>query len=103
LIDKFFKSVSNWKNFDRNEGQVVLGLKSTADKEDYQFDYWNVKNVAKENGFRRVAASDAMVTFWRATHVSGPPWNRVKHIFDDRSVLVNFYSFQLESTEQTVP
>jgi len=73
---------------------VELGLKSTAYKEDYQFDYWNVNNIAKEN---------AMDTFWRATHVSGRPLNRVKHIFDDRSVLVKFYSFPLDSTEQMVP
>jgi len=94
LLQNFFQSVRDWKHFDTSNGQIILGLKSTIEQQDYQLDYWNVETIARSTGFGRVVTSEAMSTFWRATHVNGRPLNKVKHIFDDRNVKVKFYAFQ---------
>jgi Domain of unknown function (DUF2431) len=98
LVENFFQSVKNWKKFDKTNGQVILGLKSSKENEDYQLEHWKVESMARSIGFRMAATSQAMVTFWRATHVNGRPLNKVKHIFDDRDVKIKFYAFALEGS-----
>jgi len=96
LVAKFFQTVRDWSGFEC-QGKIILGLKSTKKAEDYQFDYWNVAEIANSLGLDVAATSRAMVPFWRATHVNGKPLDSTKHIFDDKSVFIKFYEFQMRS------
>ena len=93
LILDFFQAVRVWTGFQLDRGQVVLGLKSTSEDEDYQLDYWKVDDITNRSGCHR----SSIVPSWRATHVNGKPLHKSEDIFDRGSVLVKFYAFQIQS------